>query len=164
MLAIYRDDLHGRLVVELPGKLFVTGTTPQEIVDRLAALGARITSVTRHSWAKLVTDPGIRRDDLGHRLFVDRGERLTFEQEHVSDEAIVEALLVAKTRFGVPLVLSGNCPVFNERMARLAAERGIEIQNPELQGVIQSAIRDQQAKKVVPLKACSHTTLATRGA
>jgi hypothetical protein len=163
MLAIYRDDLHGRLVVELPGKLFVTGTTPQEIVDRLTALGATITSVTRHSWVKLATDPEIHRDDLGHRLFVDRGERLTFEQELVSDHAIVEALLEAKSRFGMPLVLSGDSPVFNERMARLAAERGIEIQNPELQGVIHSAIRDQQSKKVVPLKAHSHAPLATRG-
>ncbi len=151
MLAIYRDDFHGRLVVELPGKLFVTGTTPQEIVDRLTALEATITSVTRQSWAKLAAVPEVRRDGLGHQLFVDRGERLTFEREHVSDEAIVDALLEAKSRFGSPLVLTGDCPVFKRRMARLAAERGIEIDNPELQDVVQSVIRDQRAKKVIAI-------------
>lgn len=151
MHAICRDDLHGRLVVELPGKVFVMGTTPQEVVDRLKQMGVTVTSVTRHSLVKLATSPEIRRDVLGKPLFVDRGDRLTFDREHVSDEAIVECLLEAKSRFGSPLVLTGDCPIFKRRMARLAAERGIEVDNPELQHVIQTAIRDQRAKKVVAL-------------
>jgi Large polyvalent protein-associated domain 7 len=151
MHAICRDDLHGRLVVELPGKVFVMGTTPQEVVDRLKQMGVTVTSVTRHSLVKLATSPEIRRDVLGKPLFVDRGDRLTFDREHVSDEAIVECLLEAKSRFGGPLVLTGDCPIFKRRMARLAAERGIEVDNPELQHVIQTAIRDQRAKKVVAL-------------
>lgn len=151
MHAICRDDLHGRLVVELPGKVFVMGTTPQEVVDRLKQMGVTVTSVTRHSLVKLATSPEIRRDVLGTPLFVDRGDRLTFDREHVSDEAIVECLLEAKARFGGPLVLTGDCPIFKRRMARLAAERGIEVDNPELQDVIQTAIRDQRAKKVVAL-------------
>lgn len=151
MHAICRDDLHGRLVVELPGKVFVMGTTPQEVVDRLKQMGVTVTSVTRHSLVKLATSPEIRRDVLGKPLFVDRGDRLTIDREHVSDEAIVECLLEAKNRFGSPLVLTGDCPIFKRRMARLAAERGIEVDNPELQHVIQTAIRDQRAKKVVAL-------------
>ena len=151
MHAICRDDLHGRLVVELPGKVFVIGTTPQEVVDRLKQMGVTVTSVTRHSLVKLATSPEIRRDELGKPLFVDRGDRLTFDREHVSDEAIVECLLEAKSRFGGPLLMTGDCPIFKTRMARLAAERGIEVDNPELQHVIQTAIRDQRAKKVVAL-------------
>jgi len=142
MHAICRDDLHGRLVVELPGNVFVMGTTPQEVVDRLKQMGVTVTSVTRHSLLKLATSPEMRRDEFGKFLFADRGDRLTFERDHVSDETIVEGLLEAKSRFGSPLVLIGDCPIFKRRMARLAAERGIEVDNPDLQDVVQSAIRD----------------------
>lgn len=151
MLAIYRDDLHGRLVVELPGRVFVMGKTPQEIVDRLTSMGATITSVARQSWMRLATDPKVRRNDLGHQVFVDRGAKLTFEREHVSDDAIVEALLEARNRFGSPLALTGDCAVFNRRMARLATELGIEIENPELQDVVVAAARAQRERKVVSI-------------
>ena len=151
MLAIYRDDLHGRLVVELPGRVFVMGKTPQEIVDRLRLMGATITSVARQSWTRLSIDPKIRRNALGHQVFVDRGAQLTFEREHVSDDAIVEALLEARSRFGSPLALTGDCSIFNRRMARLATELGIEIENPELQDVVVTTARAQLERKVVSI-------------
>ena len=66
MLAIYRDDFHGRLVVELPGKVFVMGTTPQEIVDRLTAMGATITAIANRSIIarEQVAKTGIRRINI----------------------------------------------------------------------------------------------------
>ena len=77
------------------------------------------------------------RDHAGLHLFTDRGNRVTFDRERVSDDEIRLALAHAQQKFGLPLTLTGADPVFTERMARLADDMGMSILNPELRAVIE---------------------------
>ncbi len=77
------------------------------------------------------------RDQAGLHLFTDRGNRVTFDRERVSDDEIRLALAHAQQKFGLPLTLTGGDPVFTERMARLADDMGMSILNPELRAVIE---------------------------
>jgi hypothetical protein len=77
-------------------------------------------------------------DLAGGHMFTDRGNRITFDREIVSDEDIRLALTHAKQKFGNKLTLTGNDPIFAARMAQMADEMGIVILNPELQLVIEN--------------------------
>jgi Relaxase/Mobilisation nuclease domain/Large polyvalent protein-associated domain 7 len=77
------------------------------------------------------------RDQAGLHLFTDRGNRVTFDRERVSDDEIRLALAHAQQKFGLPLTLTGADPVFTERMARFADDMGMSILNPELRAVIE---------------------------
>ncbi len=77
------------------------------------------------------------RDTAGAHLFTDRGNRVTFDRVRVEDDEIRLALAHAQQKFGMPLTLTGDDPVFTERMARLADDMGISILNPELRNVIE---------------------------
>ena len=77
------------------------------------------------------------RDRAGGHLFTDRGNRVTFDRERVTDDEIRLALAHAQHKFGLPLTLTGDDPVFTHRMARLAGDMGISILNPELQLVVE---------------------------
>jgi hypothetical protein len=77
-------------------------------------------------------------DQAGGHMFTDRGNRITFDREIVSDEDIRLALTHAKQKFGNKLTLTGNDPIFAARMAQMADDMGIVILNPELQLVIEN--------------------------
>jgi hypothetical protein len=77
-------------------------------------------------------------DQAGAHLFTDRGNRVTFDREVVSDDEIRMALVHAQHKYGNALTLTGDDHVFTERMARLADEMNIEILNPELQQLMQN--------------------------
>lgn len=89
------------------------------------------------------------RDQDGGHLFTDRGNRLTFDRKRVSDDEIRLALAHAQQKFGLPLTLTGEDPVFTERMARLADDMGISILNPELRLVMENHRFDRQAPRQV---------------
>ena len=72
-------------------------------------------------------------DSNATHLFTDRGNRITFDRVLVTDEDICLALAHAQNKFGHQLTLTGQNPVFTERMARLADDMGMTILNPELQ-------------------------------
>lgn len=79
----------------------------------------------------------IEYSDLGGaHLFTDRGNRITFDRVRVTDEEIRMALVHAQQKFGNQLTLTGEDPLFSERMARLADDMGLRVLNPELQTVI----------------------------
>ncbi|ARU31827.1 hypothetical protein CAP31_09155 [Sulfuriferula sp. AH1] len=78
------------------------------------------------------------RDRDGEQLFTDRGNRVTFDRARVSDEEIRLALVHAQQKFGKHLTLTGDDPVFAERMACLADDMGMTILNPELQLAIEN--------------------------
>lgn len=78
------------------------------------------------------------RSQAGVHLFTDRGNRVTFDRERVSDDEIRLALAHAQQKFGSALTLTGDDPVFTQRMARLADDMGITILNPELSVVIEN--------------------------
>lgn len=69
-------------------------------------------------------------------LFTDRGNRLTFDRQIVTDDDLRLALLHAKEKFGPRLTLTGQDPVFVARMAKMANDLGIKVINPELQSLI----------------------------
>ena len=75
-------------------------------------------------------------DKSGVHKFTDRGNRITFDRVHVTDEEIRYALMHARQKFGNQLTLTGDDPVFVARMACQASDMGIQILNPELQVVI----------------------------
>ena len=89
------------------------------------------------------------RDQAGVHLFTDRGNRVTFDRERVSDDEIRLALAHEQQKFGLPLTLTGDDPVFTQRMARLADDMGISILNPELQLVIENHRLARQTPKPV---------------
>lgn len=72
----------------------------------------------------------------GQHLFTDRGNRVTFDRIRVTDEEIRLALLHSREKFGQQITLTGDDPVFVERMARLADDLGLKVLNPELQSAI----------------------------
>jgi hypothetical protein len=72
-------------------------------------------------------------DSNGDLLFIDRGNRVTFDREIVSDDEIRLALLHASRKFGNQIMLTGTDAIFAERMARLAFELNLTVINPELQ-------------------------------
>ena len=75
-------------------------------------------------------------DKNGAHKFTDRGNRITFDRVHVSDEEIRYALMHARQKFGNQLTLTGDDPVFLARMACQASNMGIQVLNPELHEVI----------------------------
>ena len=89
--------------------------------------------------------------DAAH-LFTDRGNRITFDREIVSDEDICLALVHAQSKYGKQLTLTGQDSVFTERMARLADDMGMTILNPELQITIEKH-RNAKALKVIDTSA-----------
>lgn len=72
----------------------------------------------------------------GQHLFTDRGNRVTFDRERVTDEEIKLALVHSREKFGPELTLTGEDPVFVHRMARLADDLGLKVRNPELVPVV----------------------------
>lgn len=80
----------------------------------------------------------------GSHLFTDRGNRLTFDRVRVTNEEIRLALVHAQQKFGKQLTLTGEDPIFTERMARLADDMGITILNPELQVTITNYRRSRE--------------------
>ncbi|WP_304350864.1 relaxase/mobilization nuclease domain-containing protein [Comamonas testosteroni] len=74
--------------------------------------------------------------NTGQHLFTDRGNRVTFDRERVTDEEIKLALVHSREKFGPQLTLTGEDPVFVHRMARLADDMGLKVLNPELSAVV----------------------------
>lgn len=85
----------------------------------------------------------------GQHLFTDRGNRVTFDRMHVTDEEIKLALIHSREKFGHQLTLTGEEPVFVERMARIADDMGLKVLNPELQPALQA---HHETKKIVAVE------------
>ncbi len=77
------------------------------------------------------------RASTGVHLFTDRGNRVTFDKDRVTDDEIRLALAHAQQKFGDKLMLTGDDPVFVARMARLADDMGLTVLNPEMRVVIE---------------------------
>lgn len=89
--------------------------------------------------------------EQGDPLFTDRGNRVTFDRRHVSDDELRLTLMHAREKFGAKVVLAGSDKIFTERMVKAAAQLGMYVKNPELQGLwkqhaaaSQSANRDRK--------------------
>lgn len=85
--------------------------------------------------------------DGGH-LYTDRGNRITFDRVHVTDEEIRLALLHAQSKFGNQLTLTGTDPDFARRMACIADDMGMIVLNPELQATLHQHRQTRQQASV----------------
>jgi hypothetical protein len=101
----------------------------------------------------LETSPAVRLDANGQPAFTDRGTRLTFDRELVTDDQILAVVRHMAAKFSQPLTLTGDCQIFLRRMARTCAQQGIEVENPELQDYMEEVVALQAAAKVVPFQA-----------
>ena len=72
----------------------------------------------------------------GSHLFTDRGNRITFDRELVSDHDICLALIHGEQKFGNQITLTGSDPAFVTRMALLADDLGLNVLNPDLCDII----------------------------
>lgn len=69
----------------------------------------------------------------GELVLVDRGSRLTFDRQSVTDEDLAVTMLHAREKWGPSIVLTGGDAVFTERMVKAAVDAGMTVRNPELQ-------------------------------
>lgn len=78
----------------------------------------------KFNWAILEL-PIEYKTSTGDPIFTDRGNRVSFDREEVTDHEICLALIHAQQKFGLPLTLVADDPIFTARMARLADEMGL---------------------------------------
>jgi hypothetical protein len=71
----------------------------------------------------------------GDTVFVDRGHKLTFDRQVVTDQDLTLTLLHAREKWRSGIVLTGGDWAFTERMVKAAVEAGITVKNPELQSM-----------------------------
>jgi hypothetical protein len=153
---VLHDDMpHGRFVAELPGGLVVQALTGEGLMEQLRDLGVAGLPGTLKSWHTHETSPVSYRDANGGHVFSDRGRSLVIEGElaTVTDDQIMAVIQHAIAQFGQPLALTGDSQIFVRRMARICAEQGIAVANPELQDYMADAVARQRAKKVIPFRA-----------
>lgn len=82
----------------------------------------------------------------GGLLFVDKGNKLTFDRKLVTDDDLKLALLHSREKWGNRIVLTGADAVFMQRMVKAAVELGMEVGNPDLHG-LQAMYQKQQDGK-----------------
>ncbi|CPF79900.1 TraI/MobA(P) family conjugative relaxase [Burkholderia pseudomallei] len=68
----------------------------------------------------------------GDEAFRDEGERVTFGQKGVSDDALLLSLRYSAEKWQDGIRIAGGDFAFKERVVRMAVEHGITIQNTEL--------------------------------
>ena len=78
----------------------------------------------RFDWA-LLELPIEYKTSTGDPIFTDRGNRVTFDREMVTDADIRLALVHTQQKFGNEFTLTGDDPIFTARMARLADSMGL---------------------------------------
>ncbi|WNC89601.1 TraI/MobA(P) family conjugative relaxase [Paraburkholderia sp. FT54] len=71
----------------------------------------------------------------GEPVFVDKGTRLTFDRQAVTDQDLALTMLHAREKWGNTIVLTGGDAIFVERMVKAAVSAGMTVRNPELQPV-----------------------------
>lgn len=73
------------------------------------------------------------RRETGGAVFVDKGNKLTFDRKLVTDADLALALIHAREKWAGGIVLTAGDTVFTQRMVKAAVAAGITVKNPELQ-------------------------------
>lgn len=76
-------------------------------------------------------------DEEGKNIFMDRGNRITFDRVMVTDSEMRLALLHSKYKFGDTLLITGQDDAFSRRLAVMADSMGMKVINPELQPFVE---------------------------
>lgn len=74
----------------------------------------------------------------GRLAFIDKGNRITFDREVVTDAELEMALVHASQKFGNQVLLTGTDEIFMNRMVAAAMRMNLRIINPDLQPYIES--------------------------
>lgn len=121
VLATWKRCANGAFVSTLPNGSTFTSKDENELMVTIVQAGATgLAPGFMDAW-----EPIAHCDDAGNHQYTDRGGKLTFDREHVTDTEIHVALLAAEEKFGGPVKLLGDDPVFVDRMARIAGEFAI---------------------------------------
>ncbi|MFX1767927.1 relaxase/mobilization nuclease domain-containing protein [Paraburkholderia sp. A1RI-2L] len=83
------------------------------------------------------------RRESGATVFVDKGNKLTFDRKIVTDADLALALFHAREKWSGGIVLTAGDTVFTQRMVKAAVAAGITVKNPELQQM-QAAFQAQR--------------------
>ncbi|BEU20002.1 TraI/MobA(P) family conjugative relaxase [Paraburkholderia sp. 22B1P] len=81
----------------------------------------------------------------GDEAFRDEGERITFDQKGVSDDALFLSLQYSAEKWQDGIRIAGGDFAFKERVVRMAVEHGIAIQNTELRDLKKQIQDERQA-------------------
>ena len=152
--AAYRDLQHrkvlARLLEEEKNEIAIRAARSNAIRPHEAdALLIRYTNI---QW-RVTGNGNIEYSDSdGVHVFTDRGNRLTFDRQIVTNEDIRLALLHAQQKFGQQITLTGDDSVFLARMARLADDMGLVVLNPELHSAIVEHRAQQRRAHVAPVE------------
>lgn len=102
----------------------------------------------------------------GPVAFVDAGAKLRFDGAIVSDDALRVALKYAADKWRGDIRLNGGDQVFRQRVARLASDMRIELQNPELRRLQLQQLATHRAAAPLPyghpISATQQATLFAR--
>jgi hypothetical protein len=122
VLATWKRCANGTFVSTLPNGSTFTAKDENELMVTIVQAGATgLVPGFMDTW-----EPIAHCDDAGNHQYTDRGGKLTFDREHVTDTEIHVALLAAEEKFGGPVKLLGDDQVFTDRMARIADEMGMQ--------------------------------------
>ena len=135
-LVVLDDTWRGPKLLARWGNVVVLGSDTVELLGQLRQAGVgESADVTLKSRLLRAASPRKHLGVNGQHQFTDRGDRITFDRELVTDDELLSALRHAAATFGGPVELTGDCAVFRERMERVAARHGIAIANPRFQTV-----------------------------
>jgi len=86
----------------------------------------------------------------GEAVYVDRGNKITFDRKTVTDQDLALALFHAREKWGKGIVLTAGDDAFTARMVKAAVAAGITVKNPELQQMQAFFKAQQNGKRPVP--------------
>lgn len=116
----------GNAIATTRGRQPIFARDLAEMGEKLIDLGVAPSRKDCFVWEqKYFQSPMEHHDQEGHHLFTDRGSDVTFGRDVVSDQEIRRALVHGLQKYGSPLRLFGDDPIFTSRMVKLAEELGI---------------------------------------
>lgn len=128
----YAEQRKKKLAQEAEAENSIQPATPSDYMPR-------VRSHTKLSWQFDRTNASVVYQLDGKAVFTDRGPRIDFTPDGMTDEGIVAALQIARSKYGKTLNVSGS-PAFRMRVAQLAYEHrhqlGIEFADPAMQQVL----------------------------
>ena len=137
---IYQEKREGKKVEGVvEGENAILPTSPQDTDPYVRAIQNIVWKVARNGRV-------IYTFKSGEAGFVDEGEKLTFGQKVVSNEALMVSLRYAADKWGYELQLSGGDVAFKARVVHMAVEIGIKIKNPELRELQRQVLEHAQQR------------------
>lgn len=140
---VYQEKREGNRAARTPGETDGVGNNVSswdEEEDAIRASGrlrkheadALIREAAELRWA--VTNNGNveYRRPSGETVFVDKGNKITFDRKIVTDRDLELTLLHAKEKWGGEIAIKGGDTIFTQRMVQAAERAGVAVRNSDL--------------------------------